>query len=107
MYAPFMRTIIFAALALTGCASTADVMGNNPSFVGQSNKSVDALAFCLADRNNSNALDFGDGSKVIQIKNSIGAVGVSMRVFPEEEGSRLEVRKGNSPISFVKYKSCL
>jgi hypothetical protein len=76
-------------------------------FIAESEKSVDQLSFCLADRNNAAALDAGDGVKIIQIKNAFGAVGVSMSVSPTEAGSLLQVRKANSPISIAKYKSCL
>ena len=70
-----------------------EVLDKPPTQVFHSAKSANETAFCLANKNNTSALDRDDGSKVILIKNGYGAVSLAFVVFPEGTGSKIEYRK--------------
>jgi hypothetical protein len=82
-----------SVMMLSGCASTGTVMSKEPTEVFQSDRSVSAVSFCLANRNNVPVLDRPDGSKVVLIKNGYGGVSLAFSIYPEGEGSRIEYRK--------------
>jgi hypothetical protein len=90
---------------LAGCASTQTVLSQAPKEVIHSPKSQTAVAFCLANKNNVPALDHPDGSKIVQIKSNVGAVGMTFSVYPEDTGSRIEIRKPVS-VSIAKHRQC-
>lgn len=103
-----MRNIIFAAaaLALSGCASTQTVLSKEPTEVFFSEKSQNEVAFCLANKNNTNALDRDDGSKVVLIKNGYGGVSLAFTIFKDPKGSRIEYRREFGTIGGI-WKQCI
>ena len=107
-YAGRMKRIsIIAIIALTGCASTQSIMERAPNEVLTSTKAQADVAFCLGNRNNAPVYELGNGDKVIQVKSLVGVVGVSFVVKKDGEGSIVEVRKANSPVSIARVKECL
>lgn len=95
-----------ASLVLAGCASTQTVLSKEPTEVFYSEKSQNEVAFCLANKNNTNILDRDDGSKVILIKNGYGGVSLAFTVFPDPKGSRIEYRKQFGTIGGI-WKQCV
>ncbi|PKP97759.1 MAG: hypothetical protein CVT74_13100 [Alphaproteobacteria bacterium HGW-Alphaproteobacteria-13] len=71
-----------------------------------SEKSQNEVAFCLADKNHTGALDRDDGSKVVLIKNGYGGVSLAFTIYKEGEGSRIEYRKQFGTIGGI-WKQCL
>lgn len=102
------RLVAYAvvALALQGCASTQKVLDKAPTEVFKSDKNASDVAFCLANKNNTAALDRGDGSKVVLIKNGYGGVSMAFTVFPDGTGSRVEYRKQFGTIGGI-WKQCI
>ncbi len=98
--------VAFAGLSLAGCASTKKVLSKPPTKVFHSEKSQNEVAFCLANKNNTSALDRDDGSKVVLIKNGYGGVSLAFTVFAEGEGSMIEYRKQFGTIGGV-WKQCV
>ncbi|TYC93035.1 hypothetical protein [Novosphingobium sp. BW1] len=98
--------ILVASLALAGCASTQKVLDKEPTEVFHSEKSQNEVAFCLANKNNTNAMDRDDGSKVVLIKNGYGGVSLAFTVFEEGEGSRIEYRRQFGTIGAA-WKQCI
>lgn len=98
--------LIAGVLALSGCASTQKVLSEDPTEVFRSDKSVNEVSFCLANKNHTNALDRDDGSKVILIKNGYGGVSMAFTVFPDGAGSRIEWRKKFGTIGGI-WKQCI
>lgn len=94
------------ALALSGCASTQKVLDKEPTQVFHSEKSQNEVAFCLANKNNTSAMDRDDGSKVVLIKNGYGGVSLAFSVYPEGTGSRIEYRKEFGTIGGI-WKQCI
>lgn len=80
-------------LCLSGCASTQDVLSSPPKETVRSNKSAQEVAFCIANKNNVPVLDGPSGEKIIQIKNGMGAVAMAFSIYPDGEGSRIEIRE--------------
>ncbi len=103
-----MRHYLAAALglALTSCASTQAVLDKAPTEVFFTEKSQNEVAFCLANKNNTAALDRDDGSKVILIKNGYGGVSMAFNVYPDPKGSRVEYRKQFGTIGGI-WKQCI
>ncbi|MEG8220122.1 hypothetical protein OSJ57_05730 [Sphingomonas sp. HH69] len=95
-----------SVLALSGCASTGKVLSKEPTEVYHSTHSVNAVAFCLANRNNVPTLDRPDGSKVVLLKNGYGGVSLAFSIYPEGEGSRIEYRKQFGTIG-GQWKKCV
>lgn len=95
-----------AALSLTACASTQTVLSKEPTEVFFSEKSQNEVAFCLANKNNTTALDRDDGSKVILIKNGYGGVSLAFNVYKDPKGSRIEYRKQFGTIGGI-WKQCI
>lgn len=101
------RFALFASTTLlAGCASTQTVLDKDPTEVFHSDKSQNEVAFCLANKNNTGALDQDDGSKVVLIKNGYGGVSLAFTVYKEGEGSRIEYRKQFGTIGGI-WKQCL
>ncbi len=94
------------ALALTGCASTQKVLSKEPTEVFHSTKSQNEVAFCLANKNNTSAMDRDDGSKVVLLKNGYGGVSLAFSVYAEGTGSRIEYRKQFGTIGGI-WKQCV
>lgn len=84
---------LFAAMALSACASTEKVLNKPVDQTFHSTKSIDEMSFCLANRNNTAPLPRDDGSRVILIKNGYGAVSLAFTVYKEGSGSRVDYRK--------------
>lgn len=99
-------TSILAATILTGCASTLSVLNKAPTEVYRSTQSQNEVAFCLANKNNTSALDRDDGTKVVLIKNGYGGVSLAFTVFKEGTGSRTEYRRQFGTIGGV-WKQCV
>lgn len=97
---------VAAALALAGCASTQKVLDKTPTEIFQSSKSQNEVAFCLANKNNTSALDRDDGSKVVLIKNGYGGVSMAFTVYADGTGSRVEYRKQFGTIGGI-WKQCI
>lgn len=100
-----MKYFSLALLALAGCASTQTVLDKEPKEIVQSEKSQNEVAFCLANKNNTGALDQDDGSKVILIKNTYGALGTAFTVRENGSGSTIEVREGFNAIGII-HRQC-
>lgn len=104
-FARYSITALIGAV-LTGCASTSEVLSKDPAEIFYSKDSVNTVAFCLADKNHSPALDRDDGSKVVLLKNNYGAVSMAFTIFPHEGGSRIELRKQFGTIGNI-WKQCV
>ncbi|NBC36788.1 hypothetical protein GTZ99_09490 [Novosphingobium sp. FSY-8] len=74
--------------------------------VFHSDKSQNEVAFCLANKNMTAALDRDDGSKVVLIKNGYGGVSMAFTVFKEGTGSRTEYRLEFGTVGGV-WKQCV
>lgn len=95
-----------AALSLSGCASTQDVLSRAPSQVLSSDKNYLDVAACIGDLNNMPVQERGDGSRVIAVKAMAGNVGAVYTVKPNGTGSTVELRQpGIMDVS--KFKRCL
>lgn len=98
---------IFAvAMALGGCASTQTVLSGPVTETFHSKDSVKTVAFCLADKNHTAALEKDDGSRVVLIKNGYGGVSLAFSIYPEGDGSRIEYRKKFGTIGGI-WKQCI
>ena len=95
-----------AVLAVSGCASTQTVLDKAPTEVFHSQKSVNEVAFCLSNKNNTPAMDRDDGSKVVLIKNGYGGVSLTFSIYPEGTGSRVEYRRQFGTIGGI-WKQCI
>lgn len=93
-------------VVMTGCASTQKVLSKAPTEVYHSPKTVNQVAFCLSNRNNTTPLERDDGSKVVLLKNGYGGVSLAFSIFPEGEGSRIEYRKQFGTIG-GQWKKCV
>lgn len=92
--------------ALAGCASTQTVLNKAPTEVFHSEKSQNEVAFCLANKNNTAAMDRDDGSKVVLLKNGYGGVSLAFSIYPEGTGSRIEYRREFGTIGGI-WKQCV
>lgn len=97
---------ILAAFALSACASTQTVLDKPATEVFFTEDSPNEVAFCLANKNNTSALDHDDGSKVVLIKNGYGGVSLAFTIFPEGDGSRVEYRKQFGTVGGI-WKQCV
>lgn len=99
--------VLLGAVALTGCASTDNVMTKEPTEVYYTKDSPNNVAFCLANKNNVPALDRDDGSKVVLIKNGYGGTALAFTIFPHEGGgSKVEYRRQFGIVGPI-WKQCL
>jgi len=92
--------------SLAACASTQTVLSKPPTEVYHSTDSATKVAFCLANKNNTAALDQEDGSKVVLIKNGYGGVSMAFTVYPDGSGSRIEYRKQFGTIGGI-WRQCI
>lgn len=100
------KIIAISALALAGCASTQTVLSKEPTEVFRSEKSVNEVAFCLANKNNVPAMDRDDGSKVVLVKNAYGGVSLAFTIYPDGDGSRIEYRRQFGTIGGI-WRQCI
>lgn len=101
-----LLTALSCVTVLSGCASTNKVLSKEPTAVYHSQKTVNEVAFCLANKNNTSALDRDDGSKVVLLKNGYGGVSLAFSIYPETSGSRVEYRKEFGTIG-GQWKKCV
>jgi hypothetical protein len=95
-----------AGLLLAGCASTETVLSEPVTQTFHSTDSATKVAFCLANKNNTAALDREDGAKVVLIKNTYGGVSMAFSVYPDGTGSRIEYRKKFGTIGGI-WRQCI
>lgn len=95
-----------SAAILSGCASTQTVLNKAPTEIYRSTQSQNEVAFCLANKNNTSALDRDDGSKVVLLKNGYGGVSLAFTVYKEGTGSRTEYRRQFGTIGGT-WKQCV
>jgi hypothetical protein len=88
-----IAAVLLGAAALSACASTQESLNRPVTATYHSTQSVREVAFCLADRNHTPALERDDGSRVVLIKNGYGAVSLAFTIYPEGTGSRIEYRR--------------
>ena len=91
---------------LAGCASTETVLSGPVTRTFHSTDSQTKVAFCLANKNNTAALDREDGAKVVLIKNGYGGVSMAFSVYAEGTGSRIEYRKKFGTIGGI-WRQCI
>lgn len=104
-----MKAMFYAAIPavlLGGCASTQKVLDSPVTETFQSVTSANEVAFCLANKNNTAALDRDNGAKVILLKNGYGGVSMAFTVYPDGTGSRIEYRKAFGTIGGA-WKQCV
>ena len=104
-----MKVHLFAvalAAAVGGCASTQTVLSGPITETFHSSQSVKEVAFCLANKNNTAALEQEDGSRVVLIKNGYGGVSLAFSIYPEGTGSRIDYRKKFGTIGGI-WKQCV
>lgn len=97
---------LVATIVLSACASTQTVLDQPPTEVFVTDSSPNEVAFCLANKNNTPAMDRDDGSKVVLIKNGYGGVSLAFTIWPEGEGSRVEYRRAFGTIGAA-WKQCV
>ena len=97
---------VTGALALGGCASTQTVLNGPVTETFHSKQSMKEVAFCLANKNNTAALEQPDGSRVVLIKNGYGGVSLAFSVYEEGTGSRIDYRKKFGTIGGI-WKQCV
>ena len=97
---------LFAVFSLAGCASTETVLSEPVTQTFHSTDSQKKVAFCLANKNNTAALDREDGAKVVLIKNGYGGVSMAFSVYPDGTGSRIEYRKKFGTIGGI-WRQCI
>lgn len=100
------RVSVGLIFLLSACASTETVLSEPVTQVFHSTDSATKVAFCLANKNNTAALDREDGAKVVLIKNGYGGVSMAFSVYPDEEGSRIEYRKKFGTIGGI-WRQCI
>jgi hypothetical protein len=103
-----MRSLVFVSsvLLLSGCASTEAVLSEPVTQTFHSTDSATKVAFCLANKNNTAALDRDDGAKVVLIKNGYGGVSMAFSVYPDGTGSKIEYRKKFGTIGGI-WRQCI
>jgi uncharacterized protein YcfL len=98
--------LVLAGATLVGCASTQEVLTKAPKQTFHTQTSANEVAFCLANKNNTTAMDRDDGAKVILIKNPYGGVSQAFSVYPEGTGARVEWREQFETIGAT-WKQCV
>jgi hypothetical protein len=97
---------LLAFVSLAGCASTETVLSEPVTQTFHSTDTQTKVAFCLANKNNTAALDREDGAKVVLIKNGYGGVSMAFSVYPDGTGSRIEYRKKFGTIGGI-WRQCI
>ncbi len=98
--------VLFGVVLLAGCASTQTVLNKAPTEVFHTQQSAKEVAFCLANKNNTSALERDDGSRVVLIKNGYGGVSLAFTIKPEGTGALIEYRKQFGTIGGI-WKQCV
>jgi hypothetical protein len=98
--------LVGSVLLLSACASTETVLNKPVTQVFHSTDSATKVAFCLANKNNTSALDREDGAKVVLIKNGYGGVSMAFSVYPDGAGSKIEYRKQFGTIGGI-WRQCI
>ena len=88
----------FAALLLTGCASTRETLARPADTVLTSRKPARDVAQCLAILHDVPVREREDGSMLVQVTNIWGAPGMSFVVHDQGSGSRIEIRETYSAL---------
>jgi hypothetical protein len=104
-----MKRLVVAALAtmmVGGCASTQTVLSGPITETFHTTDSPKKVAFCLADKNHTPALEQDDGSRVVLIKNGYGGVSLAFTIYPDGTGSRIEYRKKFGTVGGI-WKQCV
>lgn len=102
----FLSFAVATAFAISGCASTQKVLSGPVTQTFHSDKSANEVAFCLANKNNTSALERDDGSRVVLIKNGYGGVSLAFSIYPDGAGSRIDYRKKFGTIGGI-WKQCV
>ena len=101
------KIMLLSSLALlSACASTETVLTEPVTQTFHSTDSQTKVAFCLANKNNTAALDREDGAKVVLIKNGYGGVSMAFSVYPDGDGSRIDYRKKFGTIGGI-WRQCI
>jgi hypothetical protein len=101
------KIVLLTGFATLGaCASTQTVLNKPVTQTFHSTDSQTKVAFCLANKNNTAALDQEDGSKVILIKNGYGGVSMAFSVYVDGNGSRIDYRKQFGTIGGI-WRQCI
>lgn len=90
---------------ISACASTQEVLSKGPDEIVESTRSQGDVVFCLANKNSMPVLDGPNGGKLVLLKNSYGAVGVTFTVYPQGTGSRIEIRRA-IPLAHAIHRQC-
>src|SRR6476620_11074241 len=98
--------LLTSLVLLSACASTETVLSEPITQTFHSTDSATKVAFCLANKNNTAALDQEDGSKVVLIKNGYGGVSMAFSIYKDGEGSRIEYRKKFGTIGGI-WRQCI
>jgi uncharacterized protein (DUF58 family) len=98
--------VLSAALMLTACASTRTVLAKPPTEVFQTDRSPEDVTFCLGNKNEAPVLPQRNGSSVVLLKNGYGAVLIAFTIIPDDQGSRVELRKEFGAIGGI-WKQCV
>lgn len=98
--------VAIGLMALGGCASTEKVLSKPVTETFYTKDSPKKVAFCLANKNHTPALERDDGSTVVLIKNGYGGVSLAFSIYPDGEGSRIEYRKQFGTIGGI-WKQCV
>lgn len=101
-----LMIVAAVALGLSACASTQSVLSKPVTATYHSTDSAKKVAFCLADKNHTAALEQEDGGRVVLIKNGYGGVSLAFTVYEEGTGSRIEYRKEFGTIGGI-WKQCI
>jgi hypothetical protein len=100
------RVLVGCVFLLSACASTETVLNEPVDHVYHSTNTATKVAFCLANKNNTAALDREDGAKVVLIKNGYGGVSMAFSVYPDGTGSKIEYRKKFGTIGGI-WRQCI
>ena len=98
--------VVGFAVLVSACASTETVLSKPVTEVFHSTDSATKVSFCLANKNNTAALDREDGSKVVLIKNGYGGVSLAFSIYPEGSGSKIEYRREFGTIGGI-WRQCI
>ena len=100
------RVTVGLVFLLSACASTETVLSEPVTQVFHSADTQTKVAFCLANKNNTAALDREDGAKVVLIKNGYGGVSMAFSVYADGTGSKVEYRKKFGTIGGI-WRQCI
>ena len=100
------NVVIALVLSLSGCASTETVLNGPVSQTFHSTDSATKVSFCLANKNNTAALDRDDGAKVVLIKNGYGGASWPSRFIPRALVVRSNITKKFGTIGGI-WRKCI